>query len=799
MTASRFFIIPLLLLVGGAGIRAEIIKPVLRIALPPPLDISALPWQAWQDGYTTLPDGSFRCDNGENAKQQRGVGKNVVLNQEVPSPIVVKAKSRAKAVSGSPDRDYSLYLDIHYMDGTPLWGQSTPFQIGSHDWEEQQVIVVPDKPIQRVDCWLLMRSHSGQADFKDLEFYQLTRPDGCTVFDGVPVGDGKRQQGFILRDAAADTDFVSFRQGQAHGVRISSQADTRHGAHSIQAEISDDSGRDRILHLVYSLPLPQGDWQWLSMTRHADGQGKEPQQQEYLESVMIPCGSSGRYSRYPLAAVSDGKQGRAIAMDLFHPAVARVAYNRRSNELFVAWDIALTAEKNHAKIALSFFDFDPAWGFRSALDALYRVYPEAFVVRVKRQGLWMPFAKISQIPDWEDFGFAIKEGNDECVWDDEHGILTFRYTEPMTWWMRMPDEMPRELPAALSEVQRLAAEGHRTARSFASSVFHNQLGQEPARWRDTPWCKGAVWSMASLPDIDDPHSHFRCAWTPEIIQRFYGPERKGDLDGEYIDSSEGYVTDTLNYRRDHFAATNAPLTYSMHGQQPVIFRGLIAWDYIRAIAKDVHGMGKLMMANSTPGNLWWLAPMLDVLGSESNWNHNNNWRPPSDSALLFRRALCGAKPYCFLQNSNFDHFDSDKVEKYMRRCLFYGMYPGFFSADASTKHYFRNPELYNRDRPLFRKYVPLCRLAGEAGWQPITLARSDNPQLWLERFGDRFLTVFNATSEQQEARIASGIGAQSAYEHVKQKEQPGQRTNGEGYVFNISLDPEEVALIELRP
>ena len=30
----------------------------------------------------------------------------------------------------------------------------------------------------------------------------------------------------------------------------------------------------------------------------------------------------------------------------------------------------------------------------------------------------MPFAKISEVKGWEDFGFRFKEGNDEPLWDD---------------------------------------------------------------------------------------------------------------------------------------------------------------------------------------------------------------------------------------------------------------------------------------------------------------------------------------------------------------------------------------------
>ena len=40
----------------------------------------------------------------------------------------------------------------------------------------------------------------------------------------------------------------------------------------------------------------------------------------------------------------------------------------------------------------------------------------------------MAFAKISEVQDWQDFGFRIKEGNNETDWDDKNDILTFRYT-----------------------------------------------------------------------------------------------------------------------------------------------------------------------------------------------------------------------------------------------------------------------------------------------------------------------------------------------------------------------------------
>ena len=110
----------------------------------------------------------------------------------------------------------------------------------------------------------------------------------------------------------------------------------------------------------------------------------------------------------------------------------------------------------------------------------------------------MPFAKISAVKGWEDFGFRFKEGDNETAWDDAHGIVTFRYTEPMTWWMRMPKEMPRTIEAALGEARRLASERKdRQAMALLTSGYHDEQGQFVARLLDTPWCDGAVWSGPS--------------------------------------------------------------------------------------------------------------------------------------------------------------------------------------------------------------------------------------------------------------------------------------------------------------
>ena len=297
-----------------------------------------------------------------------------------------------------------------------------------------------------------------------------------------------------------------------------------------------------------------------------------------------------------------------------------------------------------------------------------------------------------------------------------------------------------------------------------------------------------------MPGIAGEITDFSIKWNAAIRDQLYGPARKGDLDGEYIDSSEGYVTDVLDFRREHLVAAATPLTFSPDRHRPAVYRGLIAFEYVRAIARDMHGAGRLMMANATPSTLCWLAPLLDVMGTETDWNRGGQWQPMSDDELLYRRALCRGKPYCFLMNTDFAKLPPDRVERYMQRCLAYGMFPGFFSADAATGQYFERPELYERDRPLFRKYVPLCTLVAEAGWEPLTGARSSDPRVYVERFGNRFLTVFNDSPGPRSATISlDRTGPTNTAELVR-----GAPVTWAGETTTVFLPPEAVAVLPLQ-
>ena len=447
-------------------------------------------WQAIEEGYRREVS-VFSCDNGGDARGRRGVLQRVVLNQQRAQPIVASAWSKAEGVTGTIDSDYALYLDLAYYDGTELWGQVAGFRTGTHGWQREEVVLFPEKPIKAVDFNLLFRDHAGKAWFREPVLRQVNSQASSVLFDGVHVVTrGPAAEGFQARDVAAGSDFVRIAK-EAIGLRLYVSQTEHGGATFFDVSVRDTTGKDRAVTLLYAIPVPPAGVRWLDDPRRSSGVEAG---REYVHAASFRAGANGRLSTYPLGALAQAGDmvGLALAIDMAYPAFYRIGYNAGTGEFWIDYDLGLTPEKPQARLRFCRFDFAPDCGFRAALHAYYRLFPEAFHRRIDKQGLWMPFAKISQIKGWEDFGFQFKEGNDETAWDDSHGIFTFHYTEPLTWWMPMPATMPRTMEAATSEARRLADRGRREAKALFSSGNHNADCTLAATFRDLPWNHGAV-------------------------------------------------------------------------------------------------------------------------------------------------------------------------------------------------------------------------------------------------------------------------------------------------------------------
>lgn len=825
-------------------------------------------WQPYEAGYDIDRsvhhggDQAIRCDN-LRVTTQRGAHCSVELNQREAAPIIVTGWSRAESVSGLADAHYSLYVDLVYMDGTPLYGQASPFKTGTHGWERARVTVFPAKPVKSMTVYALFRNHSGTAWFDDFSAHVL---DGPGIFDGqvyamparpanskpaVVVNGrdglslgfdsraavvqtsvagrsivGKRAGGFFLRDVAKDGEIVA-AQGKANpyhgtgldffsspggmGIRFYARITPNGNSLDVDGELTDVTKSDRAITVYLTLPVAPDGMRWDDDIRRSKAISA---QREYANLVPVNVGATGSLSLYPFGCIFNDQVGIGIASQMDWPSVYRIFYNAAAGQMVIAWDVALTGKtaawpSHNARFRCTLFSLSGAeakWGFRAAADRFYRLNSSAYDRRAKAEGIWIPFTDPSKIPGYADFSIAYHEGDNSVKTDNHAGILSFRYTEPMSWWMNMPKEMPRTYENAVSLARKIADDpspANATERDLARAVFNSgsqdQNGRFNLEFRKEPWGDGAVFLFnpnPELPSGKDRPTRASVAYTvADAIRRFSkeNTAEHGALDGEYLDSLESWA-DVLDFRPSHLQASPYPIPFDTQNHAPAMPQWYSTHTFARFLRDDLHNRGKLLMANAVPIRFSIFSAVLDVMGIEVNWlSPEGAYRPESDDVLSLRRTLSYRKPYLLLQNTNFDKFDSDMMRKYFERCLFYGIYPSAFSADAATYNYWDTPRWRERDRALFRKYIPIIKLLSAAGWAPITHAVSDNPKIYVERFGTEYLTLMNDSNETQttllkiDKRALRATGsAHSAVDLVG------------GSVFHLEADGERLS-VALRP
>lgn len=129
-------------------------------------------WQPMGDGFTLDRDvkrgggASLRCDSS-STEGSSGALQVIRFETPVQHPMYVRGWSRARAAA--VEQDYDIYLDVHYDDGTPLWGQIASFEPGTHDWAFSEYRFTPAKPVREIEVFVFLRKASGTVWFDDLE------------------------------------------------------------------------------------------------------------------------------------------------------------------------------------------------------------------------------------------------------------------------------------------------------------------------------------------------------------------------------------------------------------------------------------------------------------------------------------------------------------------------------------------------------------------------------------------------------------------------------------------------------
>ena len=547
-----------------------------------------------------------------------------------------------------------------------------------------------------------------------------------------PVGitwtivDVDSQQVYKVADAANRLERGGRLIAEPEGAALTLTVDYVPGRPVSRAKVTvrDLSGTDRGLVVRMALELPKAEWRWWQ-----DLDTSEPVGTEQLSNTAglrglpgLPFFTEaerpeyGRYSVYPLGVVDDGQGWLSIARPMRPVAIVRFsAEDNGLAQLAADVDLALSAytkPTRQASFELWVQSGSNADGppMRRALEGTYEADPKAWEVRTNVFGQWMPFADLAKIQNVDEFDFAFQEGAPNAGFDDQLGARSFVYFHCAGEFANVPGYQRGSKPEppyskVIAAFNQVAERNSGVPNAWDLCGIRNADGQIDYRAEKT---YGDFFCQACV----DPDLPYGQGMIDKLLARVQADEFPKGVDGVYYDG----IATGLDYDSKHLAAANHLLLWDAKLKRPLNYNLFSSAEWADAIHDQLDGTGKLTMLNdSSLASFPFVGPAIDVLGGEISINL------PRDRMLLVR-ALTRHKPFCTLVKADYTKVSPSQLESFMRRCVAYSIIPGFFDITPSGDHpgssYWVHPEWYNRDRPLFRRYLPLARELAVAGWHP---------------------------------------------------------------------------------
>ena len=338
----------------------------------------------------------------------------------------------------------------------------------------------------------------------------------------------------------------------------------------------------------------------------------------------------------------------------------------------------------------------------------------------------------------------------------------------MTYWLPMAQTYPRTYDGAMQALRDNLEKGNASQKQSAQATLRCGVYARDQKLdlslQNQSWCDGAVFTLNPDPNIQEDaecpvnkgHLGYTTAWADKNLMQQTGPR----MDGIYLDSLPNWG-EVRNYRREHWQTAEVPLTFDPDTKQPVLLQIFSTWQYSRWIADDVHRRGGVMHGNG--GAMWPFFPaLLDITGQETGSILN-------PEAMAMARTLLRNKPYSPLLNTEFAKLPPTYMEEYFHRSALYGIFPSFFNGDVMEDgkwkivHFFKDPALYERARPLYKQFIPVLRRMFAAGWEPVTYAKAAPEGVRVERYGpgegtEVLFAVFNPAKETAQVTLTVQAG-----------------------------------------
>ncbi|MFQ5399428.1 MAG: carbohydrate binding domain-containing protein [Anaerolineae bacterium] len=557
---------------------------------------------------------------------------------------------------------------------------------------------------------------------------------------------------------------------------------------AITTSFTETGGAARAFDAAWGLPLDAGGWTWWDGLRESR---TVTAGQEYARAVSADIMGYLPISLYPYAALENGTRSLSLALPLDSPRYVLLHYDgvnkRYEGRAHLGISPAATKLNNSADFTLLLYQSDPAWGLRAAADKHAAINPDWYDTPADMSS-YSGFVR-------EHFSATGRKGQRLREYDNAN-VYAAQYIV-FELPIHMGDE--KSPSPSFTEARQFLDDqvnaGYVKA-GFPVSAICDTAGEPHLKTVGVfPWSNGkweAIWIPNMDPDLPDGYGTRKL---DELETLLAETSQAGlTLDGIFIDNF--ISTSTIDLCPAHLAAADLSLTYEPNTYQPGTHTASAGWEFLVALRALLDAQPAPYRSISI--NFWalnipsLLIPYIDAYGGEGASAKGSNWTP---DILDYRMATAMERPRLFANQQ--PNPTLAQVETYIQEALFYGVRP-----DRGD-----NGENWPTDSSaLLTQAQPEAEALLGQGWQPITLAHTNHPDVWVERFGTTAFTTHNWGNSSAKFTLtidlaALGLSAETftVTESLTGKNVAATVTTNGALQISGHLDPDRTAVYWLRP
>lgn len=651
---------------------------------------------------------------------------------------------------------------------------------------------------------------------------------------GFSITDVRAKRSLTLQDGSVQrvADGYEFSATGA-GVSLHASFTARTGFIEVDGEVATTGSDDRALLVRYVVPVP------------AEGSVFS---NNLSQTAAMSDQSSEMGTIFPIAALTGRDWGVSMAIPPDFPCCFGMTGSKEGLgvEFYLGVSADVKAFPNRARFRFLIDRAEPGWGFRSALARYYERYPGYYRPQYDGTGFW----------NWNDAGgiddpknpaneaLALYKAHGltrgalfdrQVERDRRHGVISFAYTivgmRELTGLPKLPadyagamrifDEFAKEWNAEGTDgpVHRKQASNSERNRELLSQVenstVENADGTRRIRLRNT------VWGANSITFVMNPNPDLYNDRTPAVpttgsvtlaMLRDWLADPK--VPGVHIDSLGSQWPSCVNYSKEQRRYERYPLTFDKDGRVAIHNR-TSHYEFVEDARRLAHAQGKFLFGNGIDiyrsrnltehyngrdNGRFFICAALDMAGREITDDHLSRER------LEAVRACMGPK---LMTAILYKWKDPEVVRQQMNRALAYDVFtsPNRFFEDKVS--YLASPDGFARDRELLAWFARNARMLDTAGWQPVTRARVDSPDVACERYGNGDLVYFalvnlgehpvdaTMTIDMAALGMAPGDGVSSSFSEVARGATIRASTDGDTGKVGLRLDPDRAHIVKL--